>query len=158
MSCLLDSGVALSSLNSEGRGFVHRIDRGTSGCFVLVLAKTNECHALLVSQLFLRNYTLDGQQLLVPPAGPRSPSSYVVEEQISSQMARLRIVTAQGRQYQVRMHCSKGLPAPIVLDPLCGGKAILFQVKSQLLQGLSGAERKFCLHQSRPSVMRYLSK
>ena len=30
--CLLAQGLPLSTLNQEGRGFVHRIDRGTSGC------------------------------------------------------------------------------------------------------------------------------
>ena len=120
--CLLANGVALSSLNSEGRGMVHRIDRGTSGC--LVVAKTNECHALLMSQFFLRNVQKSYQDLVcsvnstncrllnrgvvsLPIQGRPAMSSYVVEEQVASLVARLRIVTAQGRKHQVRLHCSK---------------------------------------------------
>lgn len=50
---LLRQGLALSTLNCEGRGMVHRIDRGTSGC--LVVAKTNAMHAQLLVEFFLRN-------------------------------------------------------------------------------------------------------
>ena len=52
VDALLDLNVPLSTLNAEGRGLVHRIDRGTSGC--IVLAKTDEMHAKLVTQFFLR--------------------------------------------------------------------------------------------------------
>lgn len=158
--CLLANGVVLSSLNEEGRGMVHRIDRGTSGC--LVLAKTNECHALLVSHFFLRkvqksyqalvhlfnstNYPLSDQGVVtLPIQGRPAMSSYVVEEHVSPLVARLRIVTTQGRKHQVRLHCSKGLKTPILLDPLYGGEAILFKMKSPILHRLR-AEQKFCLH------------
>jgi 23S rRNA-/tRNA-specific pseudouridylate synthase len=39
-------------LNADARGLVHRLDRGTSGC--IVLAKSDECHARLVTDFFLR--------------------------------------------------------------------------------------------------------
>ena len=138
--CLLANGVALSSLNLEGRGLVHRIDRGTSGC--LVLSKTNACHALLVSQFFLRNVRKSYQALVfsdngaaasrlpdrsivtLPIQGRPAVSSFAVEEWISPQVARLQIMTAQGRRHQVRLHCSKGLQAPILLDPLYGGDTV----------------------------------
>mmetsp|Transcript_13324 Transcript_13324/g.31995 ORF Transcript_13324/g.31995 Transcript_13324/m.31995 type:complete len:89 (+) Transcript_13324:269-535(+) len=45
--------IQLSSINPDGpRGFVHRLDRGTSGC--LIVAKTNQWYSQLLTQFFLR--------------------------------------------------------------------------------------------------------
>jgi hypothetical protein len=47
-------GLSLSGLNPDGsRGLVNRLDKGTSGC--LLIAKTNEMHAKLMTQFFLRD-------------------------------------------------------------------------------------------------------
>ena len=61
--CLLQSGLPLSNLNEKGRGLVHRLDRGTSGC--MVLAKTNRMHADLMVQFFRRNVQKSYQALVV---------------------------------------------------------------------------------------------
>jgi 23S rRNA pseudouridine1911/1915/1917 synthase len=140
----------------EGRGLVHRIDRGTSGC--LVVAKTNECHALLLSQFFLRNVRKSYQALVSPKQllpdsgvvnapiqGRPAESAYVVEERISSNLWKIRVTTTQGRKHQVRLHCSKGLKAPILLDPLYGGRAIMFKIKSPMLAQFC-ANQQICLH------------
>lgn len=55
---VLDFGIPLSTLNPEGRGIVHRLDRGTSGC--IVLAKNDQTHARLVTDFFFQK----GQQML----------------------------------------------------------------------------------------------
>lgn len=163
--CLLFHDVPLSTLNKRGRGFVHRIDRGTSGC--LVLAKTNDMHARLVAQFFLRTVEKSYQTLvcgtnlaesgtihLAIQARPAT-TSYTVEERIGSHVTRLRIKTAQGRRHQVRLHCSKGIGAPILLDPLYGGERILFQVPSPTLRTFRG-RRQFCLHADSLSIPGFL--
>lgn len=154
--CLLDNGVPLSTLNMEGRGLVHRIDRGTSGC--MVVAKTNESHALLLSQFFLRKVRKSYQALVSPKQllsdrgvvvapiqGRPAESSYMVQERISPNLVKVRVTTSQGRKHQVRLHCSKGLNAPILLDPLYGGRAIMINLKSPMLARLC-ANGQICLH------------
>jgi len=144
--CLLDYGLPLSSLNKEGRGLVHRIDRGTSGC--LVVAKTNRMHAILLTQFFLRRSKKSYQALVcgsnfqqqaihaqkingndniisLDIDGRPAKSRYAFEKRIGKYLTRLRVETEQGRRHQVRIHCSKGLKAPILLDPLYGGQSIL---------------------------------
>jgi 23S rRNA pseudouridine1911/1915/1917 synthase len=134
---LLKQGMELSSLNQDrSRGFVHRLDVGTSGC--LVLAKTNSMHAQLISKFFLRQVQKSyialvstttpctGGYRRVPDAGTvnlaidRRPaqSSFQTLERYGSLAAKLREITRQGRKHQVRLHCSKGLQTPILLDPL----------------------------------------
>ena len=44
--------LSLSTLNPDAFGVVHRLDRGTSGC--IVLAKTNDAHARLLTEFFTR--------------------------------------------------------------------------------------------------------
>lgn len=127
-AALLDAGIPLSTINVDGRGLVHRIDRGTSGC--MVLAKTDMRHAQLVSDFFLRNVKKEYQALVtlsdsdipnsgtldMPVQGRPALSVYTVDERISSNRARLRIQTMTGRKHQVRVHCAEGLHAPIVGD------------------------------------------
>lgn len=127
-AALLDAGIPLSTLNVDGRGLVHRIDRGTSGC--MVLAKTDVRHAQLVSDFFLRKVKKDYQAVVelpekdIPDSGTLdSPvhgrpalSMYTVEERFDDSKARLRVQTKTGRKHQVRVHCAEGLSAPIVGD------------------------------------------
>ena len=168
---LLENGVKLSTLNQEGRGFVHRIDRGTSGC--MILAKTNRMHAYLMSQFFLRKVKKSYQALVVCPDhkktklpkkgiiqvdidGRPAKSHYNVEKQVGPFITRIKVNTEQGRRHQVRIHCSQGLYAPILLDPLYGGgrQAILSKFKhlpQDRLDELLSAKR-FCLHADTLSI------
>ena len=175
--CLLDCGVPLSTLNQEGRGLVHRIDRGTSGC--LVVAKTNRMHALLLSQFFLRRskkfYTAlvcssreklkknkDGK-ISVPIDGRPANSEFAIETSVGPYLSRIKVETQQGRRHQVRIHCSEGLKAPIFMDPLYGGQSILLKLfrhnnsttnekkdesKARILFNKAREDQKFCLHAS----------
>ena len=172
--CLQQHGVPLSTLNKEGRGLVHRIDRGTSGC--LVLAKTNRMHAILIAHFFLRNVKKSYQALVCnPPSSSSSSSShlndqgsinldidgrpakstYYVEERFGDWVSRVKVYTEQGRRHQVRIHCAQGLKSPILLDPLYGGQAIMSSSKQfenmQSLRKLRAA-KKFCLHADRLAV------
>ncbi|KAI2497012.1 RNA pseudouridylate synthase [Fragilaria crotonensis] len=64
-AALLDVGILLSTINVDGRGLVHRIDRGTSGC--MILAKTDERHAQLVAEFFPAQHQ-EGIQCTCHPA------------------------------------------------------------------------------------------
>jgi 23S rRNA-/tRNA-specific pseudouridylate synthase len=152
-AALLDAGIPLSTINTDGRGLVHRIDRGTSGC--IVLAKTDERHAQLVSDFFLRNVkkdyqalvTLPGEDILnsgtldTPVQGRPALSFYIVEERFDTNKARLRIQTMTGRKHQVRVHCAEGLKAPIVGDTKYASD------KPGQIESHHEKER-FCLHAS----------
>lgn len=129
VNALLDKNVPLSTLNAEGRGLVHRIDRGTSGC--IVLAKTDEMHAKLVTQFFLRRakktYTavvtsqpaaLVEAEIDMPVDGRPAKSKYRVTKQYDSGLTTIQVETMTGRKHQVRVHCAKGLNAPILYDPI----------------------------------------
>jgi len=174
--CLLAQNIPLSTLNEEGRGLVHRIDRGTSGC--LVVAKTNRMHAILLAQFFLRRSKKSYQALVSSSGTGREPalgggvidtpidrrpavSRYEFETSVGSHLSWIRVETEQGRRHQVRIHCSEGLRAPILLDPLYGGQSILSTLLNQndgddhrneresrslLIQ--ARASQKFCLHAS----------
>lgn len=143
-TCLLQNGVPLSTLNQQGRGFVHHLDRGTCGC--MVLAKTNRMHAILVAQFFLRRVSKTYQALVVISDrtiqsnlpqhvtfdidGRPSESEFRIRKPIGSLAMRVRVRTEQGRRHQVRIHCSRGLHAPILLDSLYGGLALLSKLKN----------------------------
>lgn len=131
VDALLHHNVPLSTMNAEGRGLVHRIDRGTSGS--IVLAKTNDAHAKLVTQFFLRrakkSYTAvvsssdDGAmepegEIDLPVDGRPAKSVYSVLERYENGVAKLQVETLTGRKHQVRAHCAKGLNSPILLDPI----------------------------------------
>lgn len=161
--CLESHGVPLSNLNEEGNGFVHRIDRGTSGC--LVLAKTNRMHALLVAQFFTRSIKKSYQALVFKEGGKLPPkgtinldidgrpatSQYQVMKRMGNSMMHIKVRTEQGRRHQVRKHCADGLGAPIVLDPLYGGEAIMFKSKNPTL-GQHHSKKRFCLHADTLSI------
>jgi len=135
---LLNHAIPLSSLNVPARGIVHRLDRGTSGC--IILAKTDERHAELVTQFFLRqveksydalvqttennseNYSKQSSgEITLPVHGRPALSYYEVRESYDTKkddtiMLSLRIRTKTGRKHQVRVHCAKGLGMPIIND------------------------------------------
>ena len=157
---LLDVGMSLSTLNMDGsRGFAHRLDRGTSGC--LIVTKNNEAHAEWISRFFLRqvkkSYTClvdTGRNTMLPqhegiidhPVGGRpAESAYSLMERYGRRAARLQVSTLQGRKHQVRVHCSRGLNAPIILDPRYGGEQIIGQLKSNTMKQCHSMGR-FCLH------------
>ena len=166
--CLLQNGVALSTLNQQGRGLVHRLDRGTSG--VMVLAKTNRMHAVLLAEkFFLRRVDKSYQALVVkgdvplPVRGmidcdidgrPAKSKYRVQKTSVGSLFARLQVKTEQGRRHQVRLHCAQGLGTPILLDPRYAGLAILSRLQSLSLEHKHLASRlaehravqRFCLH------------
>ncbi|KAL3926439.1 MAG: hypothetical protein SGBAC_013473 [Bacillariaceae sp.] len=150
----------LSSINpDESRGFVHRLDRGTSGC--LIVAKTNQWHAQLLAQFFLRRVdksyvalvhtnSLPLQEegtITVPIDGRPAISSFKVLERYPDDLVtKIRVSTKQGRKHQVRIHCSKGLGAPILLDPLYGGESIMYRMPKDSCVNKYRAQQKFCLH------------
>ena len=149
----------LSNLNPDGsRGLVHRLDAGTSGC--LVIAKTDSMHARMLSMFFLRRvhktYTAlvledpnkplqQSGTISIPVQGRPAVTTYSVLERHGRNIVRLGISTSQGRKHQVRIHCARGLGAPILLDPLYGGEKVMFTIKDDILKRLR-AEQKFCLH------------
>lgn len=114
-AALLDCNVPLSTLNPEAMGLVHRLDRGSSGC--MILAKTDEMHAKLVAEFFLRR-TQKQYLTLVAPAPDASfgdegeidspvddrpaKSKYrVVERYGSDKAALLEFDIYTGRKHQV---------------------------------------------------------
>jgi 23S rRNA-/tRNA-specific pseudouridylate synthase len=154
-TALLDASIPLSSLNVDSRGMVHRIDRGTSGC--IVLAKTDERHAELVTQFFLRKVSKNYQALVelseeetipdtgtvdLPVHGRPALSLYQVEERQEDGKALLRIQTKTGRKHQIRVHCASGLHAPIVGDSKYG---VAVETESKQQQ-ISKKTDRFCLH------------
>jgi 23S rRNA-/tRNA-specific pseudouridylate synthase len=156
--CLLKNGFSLSTLNQQGRGFVHRIDRGTSGC--LVLAKTNRMHANLITEFFLKRPKKSYQALICAPCktlqqsgtielnidGRPASSAYDAQKAVGPLVTRIQVKTNQGRRHQVRLHCSRGLNAPILLDPLYGGQAIMYKLKTVRSLSKNRAQQRFCLH------------
>jgi 23S rRNA-/tRNA-specific pseudouridylate synthase len=165
--CLLRSGVPLSTLNKEGQGMVHRIDRGTSGC--IVLAKTNRMHSILMAQFFLRNVSKSYQALICTMPNNKLPtkgtidldidgrpaiSKYRVEQKYADGVARIKVKTKQGRRHQVWIHCSRGLQAPILLDSSYGGGEVIMSKLKHAESALreSEAAKRFCLHADRLSI------
>lgn len=155
----------LSSLNPDGsKGLVHRLDRGTSGC--LLIAKSNPWHARLMTQFFLRRvkksyiallYTngtslADEGQINLRIDGRPAQSSFVVLERYGKLAAKVKVTTRQGRKHQVRIHCSRGLQAPILLDPLYGGEAIMYHLLDDSVAKTCRARQQFCLHADTVSI------
>jgi 23S rRNA-/tRNA-specific pseudouridylate synthase len=150
-SALLDCGISLSSINVDGRGLVHRIDRGTSGC--IVLAKNDASHANLVSDFFLRNIQKTYRALVtltnddIPPQGiieipvqeRPAVSYYSLEDRYDNHRCLFKIRTLTGRKHQVRIHCAEGLNAPIVGDA---------KFDTALKSGSMDTKERFCLHAS----------
>mmetsp|Transcript_39486 Transcript_39486/g.72850 ORF Transcript_39486/g.72850 Transcript_39486/m.72850 type:complete len:576 (-) Transcript_39486:219-1946(-) len=152
--------VPLSNLNPDGRGIVHRIDRGTSGC--VVLAKTDEAHARLVAEFFTRGafkrYDAlvparpssasgvatavvgsgeleESGEIDLPVDGKASRSIYEVKRRIGDVCLLLGLETKTGRKHQVRVHCSEGLGRPLYLDPVYGAPRVTKAAGSRSKKG-----------------------
>lgn len=163
----LHHNIPLSTLNHEGRGIVHRIDRGTSGC--IILAKTDSMHAKLVSEFFLRRVKKSyfavvaaGEDLPVegivdiPVHGRPAKSSFSVIDHYGSAAVCLRVETLTGRKHQVRVHCAQGLGRPILMDPVYAegkeGNNNPPQVISELA---TETQQRFFLHASSVCIPKY---
>ena len=140
---LVSCNVVLSTLNPEALGLVHRLDRGSSGC--IVFAKSNDMHAKLVSEFFLRRTTKKYVALLressessIPEAGSglidhpvsRRParSQYSLleryksssDEECEDNAALVEFEIFTGRKHQIRVHAAEVLGSPVWGDPLYG--------------------------------------
>ena len=158
---LIDIGCSLSTLNPDALGIVHRIDRGTSGC--LILPKTNDAHARLLTRFFtrqakkeyralVRNDSVDAEMDLAPSGviddnvgGRPALSYYQFEEAIGKNAYILNVETRTGRKHQVRVHCAS-LGRPIFLDPLYDTQSENIAVNKVLNTINDG--RRFFLHAS----------
>jgi len=139
---LVNCNVSLSTLNPDALGLVHRLDRGSSGC--IVLAKTNEMHAKLISEFFLRRTTKkyvalvressdssipEKEGLIDSPVNRRpARSKYKLLERYESSSSEdgednamlLEFEIFTGRKHQIRVHASEVLGSPVWGDPLYG--------------------------------------
>lgn len=157
---LLNQNVPLSTLNTEARGLVHRIDRGTSGC--IVLAKTDDMHAKLLTQFFLRRarkrYTAvvsptreieSKGNIDVPVDGRPARSIYSILKRHGDDAISLEVETLTGRKHQVRVHCAKGLDSPILLDPIYTTN---IEYPPAIVNILTDGRQRFFLHASSLSI------
>ena len=121
--------IPLSTVNMEmgkgggsvgGRGIVHRLDRGTSGC--ILLAKTDEARLRFVCEFFVQGVEKQYRaliprvlkenegELVSQVEGKPARSKYCVEEVYGENTASLiRIKTFTGRKHQVQVQCAKEL-------------------------------------------------
>jgi 23S rRNA-/tRNA-specific pseudouridylate synthase len=173
---LASCGCALSTLNADARGLVHRLDRGTSGC--IVLAKSEPSHAFLVTDFFLRRNSKsylaliptsvhddddgasfvpkelqegDSGTIELPVEGRPAKSLYRVERRYDScfgkPMTLIRVTTVTGRKHQVRIHLAKGLGRPIFMDPLYGDHRTNSFTDEELSERLpKDGKQRFFLH------------
>jgi 23S rRNA-/tRNA-specific pseudouridylate synthase len=166
---LLHCNIPLSTLSPEGRGMVHRIDRGTSGC--IVLAKDDDMHARLVTEFFLRRAQKAYQAVVAlkeddgdmppegfidsPVQGRPAKSKYSIIERHGDLAASVRVETFTGRKHQVRVHLAEALGQPILLDPLYGPKneQELPRALSELIN--EDGRQRFFLHSSELSIPTY---
>lgn len=131
---LVNCNVVLSTLNPDALGLVHRLDRGSSGC--LLMAKTNEMHARLMAEFFLRRTTKSYVALLQESESSRleekgtierlvhgrpAKSQYrVVERNSSSGVSLVEFDIFTGRKHQIRVHAAAGLCSPVLNDQTYG--------------------------------------
>eukprot|EP00536_Pseudo-nitzschia_multiseries_P000359 jgi/Psemu1/321555/estExt_fgenesh1_pg.C_50012 len=140
---LISCNVQLSTLNPEALGLVHRLDRGSSGC--IVLAKSNEMHAKLISEFFLRRTTKKYVALVQqnsisfigekdcgsidhPVNGRPARSEYRLlkryqsssDEDSADDAAMVEFEIFTGRKHQIRVHAAEVLRSPVWRDPLYG--------------------------------------
>lgn len=157
---LINCNVPLSTLNPEALGLVHRLDRGSSGC--MVLAKTDNMHALLVSEFFLRR-TEKTYTTVVSPApdlsipqegiidqpvdGRPAKSRYRIKQRLGDAAALLEFDIYTGRKHQIRVHASEALSSPVYLDALYNGK------HNPHIAG--SPQQKFLLHASSLRIPEY---
>lgn len=151
---LLHVNLPLSTINSEARGLVHRLDRGTSGC--IAVAKNDAAHAQLVTEFFLRQVTKK-YICLVSPAVTRKPEQdgqILIDSPVSGHVAQskyrvlksfdgaslVEMETLTGRKHQVRIHAAEVLGSPIVADPLYSKDVTCFMTQH------GGKPNSFFLH------------
>jgi 23S rRNA-/tRNA-specific pseudouridylate synthase len=156
----ISCNVPLSTLNPEALGLVHRLDRGSSGC--IVLAKTDEMHALLVSEFFLRRtektYTTvvspapdmsiaaEGT-IALPVDGRPAKSQYRIKQRFGASAALLEFDIYTGRKHQIRVHASEGLSSPVYLDTMYDGE--------NNPHAAGTPEQQFLLHASSLSIPKF---
>jgi 23S rRNA pseudouridine1911/1915/1917 synthase len=154
----LDPATGVVVGEPERPGLVHRLDRGTSG--LLVVARTPEAHASLVSQLSThaveRVYTAlvwrhpehdhgivdapigrsrrDPLKMTVAVDGRPARTHYDVDrtyvDPIEAALLTCRLET--GRTHQIRVHLAS-IGHPVVGDPLYGGARASFPVARPVL-------------------------
>lgn len=160
---LLNFNTPLSTLNAEGLGLVHRLDRGSSGC--LILAKTEEMHANLVAEFFLRRSGKRYLAIVSPAPEPSVPeqgeidlpvdkrparSNYQLVERYGEDAALMEVEIMTGRKHQVRVHCAQGLDCPVLMDDLYS------ENKSKVnVANLPESKQQFFLHASKLSILEY---
>ena len=164
-AALISCNVPLSTLNPEALGMVHRLDRGSSGC--MVLAKTDDFHAKLVSEFFLRRTNKKYLTLVTPaPAdslasegiidlpvsGRPAKSSYNVLERYGNSAALVEFDIYTGRKHQVRVHAAEGLSAPVAMDDLYSGE---FESSIDGLFETNENKQMFFLHSSKLVIPEY---
>jgi len=153
----------LSNLNPEARGLVHRLDRGTSGC--LVMAKTDQMHALLVTEFFLRRVQKSYTTIVVTPPhqdsgvidfpvdGRPAQSKYRVLKCYGNTAAQVEFKTLTGRKHQVRVHCAEALHSPVLWDDVYGNPSDTPEVLRSLQQDAQQQQKqRFFLHASSLSI------
>lgn len=164
---LMACNVPLSTLNPDGLGLVHRLDRGSSGC--MVLAKTDEMHAKLLSEFFLRRSEKSYKTVVSPPPDQSMPdegyidlpvdgrpanSKYSILERYGTTAAMLLFDIYTGRKHQVRVHAAKGLASPVLLDQMYGSKEMTPLLPTDVVNAID-AKPRFCLHASNLSIPQY---
>ncbi|CAJ1960963.1 unnamed protein product [Cylindrotheca closterium] len=161
-------GVPLSTLNPDALGLVHRLDRGTSGC--MVLAKTDQAHASLVSEFFLRKcekqYTTivapaplfstpDSGSIDMPVNGRPAKSEYHIVKRYDSTAALVNFKTHTGRKHQVRVHAATSdLASPVLNDHLYSREDRIPDLPDDVIES-DNAKARFFLHASSLSIPRY---
>ncbi|GAX16992.1 hypothetical protein FisN_5Hh371 [Fistulifera solaris] len=153
---LLHVNLPLSTINSEARGLVHRLDRGTSGC--LAIAKSDGAHAQLVTEFFLRQVSKKYFCLVSPSVqwNSQQETPILIDSPVSGHVAQskyrvmksfdeaslVEMETLTGRKHQVRVHAAEVLKSPIIGDPLYGGDG---SFSNKLIQH-AGTPHSFFLH------------
>ncbi len=158
---LKKQNISLSTVSGEERhGIVHRLDKGTSG--LMVIAKTNEAHVKLSSQLedktmgryylALTDLALKDNKIVVEPIG-RNPNNRlkmgIVPHGKSAKTAFLKLelstnekyelIAAKlftGRTHQIRVHL-ESLQRHILGDSLYGFKGNIDKIKRVYLHAFS---------------------
>jgi 23S rRNA-/tRNA-specific pseudouridylate synthase len=82
------------------------------------------------------------RELSHPIEGRPARSRYTIETGVGKHLTRIRVDTDQGRRHQVRIHCSEGWRAPILLDPLYGGQSILSTLLKNTNTSNNGSDDK----------------
>ena len=131
----------LSSVNRDGRGIVHRLDKPTTGC--VVVAKDDLTHLQLVAAWYQRTVKkkyvtlVEGHPddvnarkekrnrqnrgtVIFPVDGKPAKSTWMVVEYFDGKnpLSLVEVAPYTGRKHQVRVHMGLACGAPLVNDPL----------------------------------------